>query len=117
MLFNCHHHQRSRNIATLSRISHFPNQHQQNTSRKQTQMDPPPRPQSSLLASPPELTPLEAEVLEEYERLAGNMKKVRISFSSFSRLFTFFCFLSIFLVLSITLSSTSPFHTPPSPRG
>jgi DASH complex subunit DAD3 len=40
-------------------------------------MDPPPRPQSSLLASPPELSPLEQEVLEEYERLAENMKKVR----------------------------------------
>ena len=39
-------------------------------------MDPPPRPQSSLIASPPELTPLEQEVLEEYERLAENMKKV-----------------------------------------
>ncbi|KAG7285217.1 hypothetical protein NEMBOFW57_009838 [Staphylotrichum longicolle] len=37
-------------------------------------MDPPPRPQSSLLTSPPELTPLEQEVLEEYERLAENMK-------------------------------------------
>lgn len=40
-------------------------------------MDPPQRPQSSLLASPPELTPLEQEVLDEYERLAENMKKVR----------------------------------------
>lgn len=39
-------------------------------------MDPPPRPQSSLLTSPPELTPLEQEVLEEYERLAENMKTV-----------------------------------------
>ncbi|KAL2135228.1 hypothetical protein VTI74DRAFT_9320 [Chaetomium olivicolor] len=39
-------------------------------------MDPPPRPQSSLLTSPPELTPLEQEVLEEYERLAENMKKL-----------------------------------------
>ena len=29
------------------------------------------------LASPPELTPLEQEVLDEYERLAENMKKVR----------------------------------------
>ncbi|KEZ43814.1 hypothetical protein SAPIO_CDS3969 [Scedosporium apiospermum] len=28
------------------------------------------------LASPPELTPLEQEVLEEYERLAENMKKL-----------------------------------------
>jgi hypothetical protein len=28
------------------------------------------------LLSPPELTPLEQEVLEEYERLAENMKKV-----------------------------------------
>ena len=32
----------------------------------------------NLLASAPELTPLETEVLEEYERLAENMKKVRI---------------------------------------
>ncbi|KXX82046.1 DASH complex subunit DAD3 [Madurella mycetomatis] len=39
-------------------------------------MDPPQRPQSSLLVSPPELTPLEQEVLDEYERLAENMKKV-----------------------------------------
>ncbi|KAK4241058.1 DASH complex subunit Dad3-domain-containing protein [Achaetomium macrosporum] len=39
-------------------------------------MDPPPRPQSSLLTSPPELTPLEQEVLDEYERLAENMKKL-----------------------------------------
>jgi hypothetical protein len=30
-----------------------------------------------MLTSPPELTPLEQEVLEEYERLAENMKKVR----------------------------------------
>lgn len=29
------------------------------------------------LLSPPELSPLEQEVLEEYERLAENMKKVR----------------------------------------
>ncbi|PKS09727.1 hypothetical protein jhhlp_004348 [Lomentospora prolificans] len=28
------------------------------------------------LSSPPELTPLEQEVLEEYERLAENMKKL-----------------------------------------
>ncbi|KAL2180131.1 DASH complex subunit Dad3-domain-containing protein [Thermothelomyces heterothallicus CBS 202.75] len=39
-------------------------------------MDPPPRPQSALLASPPELSPLEQEVLEEYERLAENMKNL-----------------------------------------
>ncbi|AEO71423.1 uncharacterized protein THITE_2123755 [Thermothielavioides terrestris NRRL 8126] len=39
-------------------------------------MDPLPRPQSSLLTSPPELTPTEQEVLEEYERLAENMKKL-----------------------------------------
>jgi DASH complex subunit DAD3 len=31
--------------------------------------------QSNVL-SPPELSPLEQEVLEEYERLAENMKKV-----------------------------------------
>ncbi|KAH9907910.1 DASH complex subunit Dad3 [Xylariomycetidae sp. FL2044] len=37
-------------------------------------MDQPP-PAPSLL-SPPELTPLEQEVLEEYERLAENMKKL-----------------------------------------
>ncbi|KAJ4306927.1 hypothetical protein N0V88_000299 [Collariella sp. IMI 366227] len=30
----------------------------------------------SLISSPPELTPLEQEVLEEYERLAENMKKL-----------------------------------------
>ncbi|KAM5377400.1 hypothetical protein ACJZ2D_005081 [Fusarium nematophilum] len=30
------------------------------------------------LLSPPELTPLEQEVLDEYERLADNMNKVRI---------------------------------------
>jgi len=40
-------------------------------------MDPTPSaPNPSLLASPPELSPLEQEVLEEYERLAENMKKV-----------------------------------------
>jgi hypothetical protein len=31
-----------------------------------------------LLASPPELSPTEQEVLDEYERLAENMKKVCI---------------------------------------
>lgn len=31
---------------------------------------------TSNLLSPPELTPLEQEVLEEYERLANNMKQV-----------------------------------------
>ncbi|KAH8899600.1 DASH complex, subunit Dad3 [Thozetella sp. PMI_491] len=30
----------------------------------------------SMLSSPPELSPLETEVLEEYERLAENMKKL-----------------------------------------
>jgi DASH complex subunit DAD3 len=30
-----------------------------------------------MLMSPPELSPLEQEVLDEYERLAENMKKVR----------------------------------------
>ncbi|KAK4180334.1 putative dash complex subunit dad3 [Triangularia setosa] len=42
-------------------------------------MDIPPRPPSTLhhnVGSPPELTPTEQEVLEEYERLAGNMKKL-----------------------------------------
>ncbi|KAK4122696.1 hypothetical protein N657DRAFT_575358 [Parathielavia appendiculata] len=39
-------------------------------------MDPQPRPHSSLLISPPELTPLEQEVLDEYERLAENMRKM-----------------------------------------
>jgi hypothetical protein len=34
-----------------------------------------------MLTSPPELTPLEQEVLEEYERLAENMKKVRFTHS------------------------------------
>ena len=32
--------------------------------------------QQSNLLSPPELTPLEQDVLDEYERLAENMKKV-----------------------------------------
>ncbi|KAI0181499.1 DASH complex, subunit Dad3 [Hypoxylon sp. FL1284] len=32
-------------------------------------------PAANPLLSPPELTPLEQEVLEEYERLAENMKK------------------------------------------
>lgn len=31
---------------------------------------------SNALLSPPELSPLEQEVLDEYERLAKNMKKV-----------------------------------------
>lgn len=31
------------------------------------------------LLSPPELSPLEQEVLEEYERLAENMKKVSLN--------------------------------------
>lgn len=33
-------------------------------------------PTSGLLVAPPELSPLEQEVLDEYERLAENMKKV-----------------------------------------
>lgn len=33
--------------------------------------------QTSNILSPPELTPLEQDVLDEYERLAENMKKVR----------------------------------------
>ncbi|KAK3371263.1 DASH complex subunit Dad3-domain-containing protein [Lasiosphaeria ovina] len=36
----------------------------------------PPRPPSALLAPPPELSPTEQEVLDEYERLAENMKKL-----------------------------------------
>ena len=32
---------------------------------------------SNNILSPPELSPLEQEVLEEYERLAENMKKVK----------------------------------------
>lgn len=43
-------------------------------------MDPPPpsTPGAGLLAPPPpELSPIEQDVLDEYERLAGNMKKVR----------------------------------------
>lgn len=32
---------------------------------------------TSGLLSPPELTPLEQEVLDEYERLADNMNKVQ----------------------------------------
>lgn len=35
------------------------------------------QPQANPLLSPPELSPMEQEVLEEYERLAENMKKVR----------------------------------------
>jgi DASH complex subunit DAD3 len=31
---------------------------------------------NALMGPPPELSPLEQEVLEEYERLAENMKKV-----------------------------------------
>lgn len=34
------------------------------------------RPASSALLSPPELSPLEQEVLDEYERLADNMKNL-----------------------------------------
>ncbi|KAG6360319.1 hypothetical protein INS49_011376 [Diaporthe citri] len=34
------------------------------------------RPGSSALLSPPELPPLEQEVLDEYERLADNMKNL-----------------------------------------
>ncbi|KAH8197813.1 hypothetical protein TruAng_008011 [Truncatella angustata] len=34
------------------------------------------QPQPNPLLSPPELTPLEQEVLEEYERLAENMKNL-----------------------------------------
>ncbi|KAK3320881.1 DASH complex subunit Dad3 [Cercophora scortea] len=33
-------------------------------------------PSNALLSTPPELSPLEQEVLEEYERLAENMKKL-----------------------------------------
>jgi hypothetical protein len=51
----------------------------QPTSRHtQSQIDAMEQPGSNLL-SLPELTPLEQEVLEEYERLAENMKKVRES--------------------------------------
>lgn len=50
-------------------------------------MDPPPRPQSSLLVAPPELSPLEQEVLDEYERLAENMKKVIPPFLDYIYLF------------------------------
>jgi len=32
---------------------------------------------SNPLVSPPELTPLEQQVIDEYERLAENMKKVK----------------------------------------
>jgi DASH complex subunit DAD3 len=34
--------------------------------------------QAGGLLDPPELTPLEQEVLDEYERLADNMNKVRL---------------------------------------
>jgi DASH complex subunit Dad3 len=43
------------------------------TTRMMDQQGPP---QPASLLSPPELTPLEQEVLSEYERLAENMKKV-----------------------------------------
>lgn len=36
------------------------------------------------LLSPPELTPLEQDVLDEYEKLAENMKKVRLLHTSFN---------------------------------
>ncbi|KAK3387122.1 hypothetical protein B0H63DRAFT_521192 [Podospora didyma] len=36
----------------------------------------PPTPSTGLLVSPPELSPTEHELLEEYERLAANMKKL-----------------------------------------
>jgi hypothetical protein len=38
--------------------------------------------QTSNILSPPELTPLEQDVLDEYERLAENMKKVSRAFPS-----------------------------------
>ncbi|EGS23860.1 uncharacterized protein CTHT_0005680 [Thermochaetoides thermophila DSM 1495] len=41
-------------------------------------MDPQARPQSSLLTAAPELSPLEQEVLDEYERLSENMKKLAV---------------------------------------
>ena len=41
--------------------------------QQQQQQQPQPNP---LLNSPPELTPTEQDVLDEYERLAENMKKV-----------------------------------------
>jgi hypothetical protein len=61
-----------------------------------------------MLTSPPELTPLEQEVLEEYERLAENMKKVRFDSSlthSLNPRFTPLALLSI----SIPLPCSSPF--------
>lgn len=39
-------------------------------------MEPSTTPTSGLLVAPPQLSPLEQEVLDEYERLAENMKKV-----------------------------------------
>lgn len=41
-------------------------------------------PTSTLLAAQQELSPLEQEVLDEYERLAENMKKVHIPHPSLS---------------------------------
>lgn len=46
------------------------------------------------LLSPPELSPLEQEVLEEYERLATNMRTVRAKQESILFAFPFFSFLS-----------------------
>lgn len=42
------------------------------------------QPQANPLLSPPELSPKEQEVLEEYERLAENMKRVRRGSSAVS---------------------------------
>ena len=42
-------------------------------------MDPQQVPTTSSLLSPPDLTPLEQEVLDEYERLAENMRKVSLT--------------------------------------
>lgn len=55
-------------------LKHLPPAHRHEPARR---MDD--RPASSALLSPPELSPLEQEVLDEYERLADNMKNVRLA--------------------------------------
>jgi DASH complex subunit DAD3 len=43
------------------------------------------------LISPPELSPMEQEILEEYERLATNMKTVRVIGFCFVQAGCIFC--------------------------
>jgi hypothetical protein len=63
---------------------------------------------SNNILSPPELSPLEQEVLEEYERLAENMKKVK----------HLLCITTLQRVVTSTLADTpaaiAGFHCRPS---